>query len=164
MSEEQWQNPQINELNSPGDVVSGTYLGKKTNTVFKKDGDSFDKTIYQFIDEDGDEFEIGGTSSIDKQMLKIPNGAIVRIEYLKDVPTEKGNPFKLMKVQFKMSADAELSKTKAQEKREAVVAQKSAADYGVGDIIPMDKIAVMDEFVKSKGWSIDKSTGQVLPF
>lgn len=122
---EDWQNPKLNELNSPGDVVQGDYLGVESQTKTNSGGD-YVANFYKFIDEEGDEFTIKGTTSIDKQMQKVPVGSIVRIEYKEDKPTDKGNPFKVFKVQFKTAPSGELSKTKAQERREAQAAKPQA--------------------------------------
>lgn len=167
MENQEWQNPQTNELNNAGDVVTGTYLGKRESTKYRGDGEPFQEIVYQFIDEDGDEFPIRGTSGINKYMVKIPIGAIVRIEYVKDVPTDKGNPFKMFKVQFKLSGDAELSKTKAQEKRDraafALEDAKNKTEWVEGDIVPPEmRLQVTDWIAKNDKKLVIEPSGKIV--
>ena len=120
MGADEWINPQMNELNSPGDVIEGILLSIDKKTKYRTNGtngEEYEEVIYRFIDSDGDEFSIRGTSGINKQMTKVPQGATVRIEYKEDKPTDKGNPFKVFKVQYRLPS-GELTKTKAQAKRE----------------------------------------------
>lgn len=44
---------------------------------------------------------INGTYQLDQSLEIVPDGALTRIEYTKDVPTGKGNPMKSFRVQYK---------------------------------------------------------------
>ena len=49
----------------------------------------------------GELLGVNGTYLLDQSLEKVPDGALTRIEYNKDVPTGKGNPMKSFKVQYK---------------------------------------------------------------
>lgn len=50
---------------------------------------------------EGELLGITGTWAIDRAMKNVPEGSLTRIEYVKDVDTNKGNPMKSFKVQYK---------------------------------------------------------------
>lgn len=86
-----------------GDVFIGTLLGQVH--IAPENDDPFD--VWQFRAADGQEGLTDNelvninTSYGLRDLESVPIGSLVRLEYVKDVPTNKGNPMKSFLIQYK---------------------------------------------------------------
>ena len=67
----------------------GEYVGFEDNIG------AYNSKLYHFRLEDGEMVDVWGCTTLDKRMMKIQVGVLVRIRYLGEVPTQPGkNPYK----------------------------------------------------------------------
>src|SRR5262245_38111076 len=103
------ESPQTVVFEEPGDEFVGIFAGNQhvepeNQNVDKTHRDyvSFDQWLFR--DREGTLVAIPATFKLDQAMMTIPDGHMVRVQYIKDVPTGKGNPMKDFKVQSKPAA------------------------------------------------------------
>ena len=77
-----------------GDSVEGLYVAKE---IGKENGNG----IYNLQDEAGKVQVVFGTTIIDSKMEIVPVGTYVRIEWIGEEPSNKGNPLRLFEVKYK---------------------------------------------------------------
>jgi len=80
-----------------GDGTQGTYVGKKAAI------DSYNnkQTVYELMDEFGNIVLVGikdTNTPFHDQMKHVRLGQIIGVKYVKDIPGDRGNPFKLLSV------------------------------------------------------------------
>lgn len=98
--------PTMVSLDTVGDVFVGRYIGM-VEIVNPNDNETWKQYRFHMEDTHGGDFTVGelvginGTYSLDSAMPKVPEGALVRLENMKEIPTKKGNPMHSYKVQYK---------------------------------------------------------------
>src|SRR6202035_5937076 len=78
-----------------GDEFIGTYKGVSHIDPDNGKDDPFDVLLFEGLD--GELYSMSGTKLM-KEFSKIPPGTMSKITYVKDLPSNKGNPFKDMKI------------------------------------------------------------------
>lgn len=82
-----------------GDVLVGTYLGR--TEVETDDGMV---GAHTFVDPNGEPIAAWASYDLDKKLAEVQTESLVRIEYVKDIETSRGQtPMKSFRVQAKFS-------------------------------------------------------------
>lgn len=103
--------PAMITFDAIGDVFTGIKVGcteitddtvTPPKTWLRWDFDAHGATEFY---SDGEFCGINGTWQLDRELSKVPDGALTRVGYHRDVPTGKGNPMKSFTVDYMLPRD-----------------------------------------------------------
>ena len=89
------------------DVVEGFYIGSHSYTS-NYYGQEKENIVYELLCEDDVQMQVKGTADIKRKFQSIPVGCLVRITYLGEKRTERGNNMKEYKVEFDSDTKTEV--------------------------------------------------------